>query len=173
MNNDTDCNHTIQITCHKTGNRFTWLPFLNQKRCRFSSEYLNQTIIVKKQEGHRTHCLMTKRISQNGLSCKSAPSSGDNTHCLSLNVPSTSLIEINQSLNWFLRPYGLNASEVITDTSYDECEALHQEQGIEWYFCSWHFYKQLKQSAEFHDLVLQENQVSFISSGYSGVQYTQ
>ena len=65
-------------------------------------------------------------------------------------------------INWFLRPYGLNASEVITDTSYDECEALHQEQGIEWYFCSWHFYKQLKQSAEFHDLVLQENLVGFM-----------
>tara|TARA_Y100000592_G_C5237389_1_gene206749 strand:- start:100 stop:408 length:309 start_codon:yes stop_codon:yes gene_type:complete len=86
------------------------------------------------------------------------PSSGDNTLLFEFECAQhlTDRDKTNY-INWFLRPYGLNASEVITDTSYDECEALHQEQGIEWYFCSWHFYKQLKQSAEFHELVLQEN----------------
>ena len=56
---------------------------------------------------------------------KFAPSSGDNTLLFEFECAQhlTDRDKTNY-INWFLRPYGLNASEVITDTSYDECE-LH------------------------------------------------
>lgn len=119
---------------------------------------MNQIPVLMKQEVHWQQCSMTKsNKSKRFAIVRYTPSSGDNTLLFEFEG-SQYLSETDKTnyINWFLRPYGLSALEVNTDTSYDECQALHQEQGVEWYFCCWNFYKKLRDSAEFHELVLQQ-----------------